>query len=375
MPGRPARGRGRRRAARGTGALPRSVIRGSLRPRTPACASTSSQREQRLPGTPEEVFAFFADALNLEAITPPLLRFEVVTPRPIAMRVGTLIQYRLRLHGVPVIGWLTSIQEWDRPPHRFVDVQVRGPYALWHHTHTFEPLGERRDADARHRALRDRLRPARRAGPPARRGARPRSRSSTSARRQVARRLARGPARRARLARRSSQRTSSCRGSELDRAQTAVVPRSLRPNIMSVGLQGTTPHNRDTRGRRRRITGIASRAHVLHSRSHREGIASANGALVARRARRVQHSDAWGRVPAPRRWQPLPRCTRKARAAAAVARKAMRANGGRRRADEPRAAAAALPTRTRVTAPDAALALRGGREPVEDEVDAGQVAR
>ncbi len=97
-------------------------------------------REQRLPGTPEEVFPFFANARNLEAITPPLLRFEVVTPGAIEMGVGTLIQYRLRLHGVPV-SWLTSIQAWD-PPHRFVDVQVRGPYALWHHTHTFVPHGD-----------------------------------------------------------------------------------------------------------------------------------------------------------------------------------------------------------------------------------------
>jgi ligand-binding SRPBCC domain-containing protein len=98
------------------------------------------QREQLLPGAPEEVFPFFADAFNLEAITPPLLRFHVVTPRPIEMRVGTLIQYRLRLHGVPV-SWLTSIQAWQ-PPHRFVDVQVRGPYALWHHTHEFEAAGD-----------------------------------------------------------------------------------------------------------------------------------------------------------------------------------------------------------------------------------------
>ena len=99
-------------------------------------------REQRLPGAPEEVFAFFGDACNLEAITPPLLRFEVITPRPIPMRPGTIIQYRLRLHGIGV-GWTTSIQEWDpsAPTSRFVDTQVRGPYALWHHTHEFEPDG------------------------------------------------------------------------------------------------------------------------------------------------------------------------------------------------------------------------------------------
>ena len=94
------------------------------------------RREQLLPRPPERVFPFFTDARNLEAITPPLLRFEVVTPGEIPMRVGTLIQYRLKVHGIGV-DWLTSIQEWD-PPHRFVDVQVRGPYALWHHTHSFD---------------------------------------------------------------------------------------------------------------------------------------------------------------------------------------------------------------------------------------------
>lgn len=93
-------------------------------------------REQVLPGSPADVFSFFAQARNLEAITPAFLGFSVITPEPLELRVGTLIQYRLRLHGVP-LSWLTSIQAWERPA-RFVDVQVRGPYALWHHTHTFE---------------------------------------------------------------------------------------------------------------------------------------------------------------------------------------------------------------------------------------------
>ena len=97
------------------------------------------RREQRLPGTPGEVFPFFADAGNLEAITPPSLRFHVETPRPIEMRTGTIIEYRLRLRRVP-IRWLTRIEEWE-PGERFVDMQLAGPYRLWHHTHEFEPDG------------------------------------------------------------------------------------------------------------------------------------------------------------------------------------------------------------------------------------------
>jgi ligand-binding SRPBCC domain-containing protein len=100
-------------------------------------------REQAFAAPPERVFPFFADAVNLESITPPLLRFRVVTPGPILMRAGVLIQYRLRIHGLP-ISWLTSIRDWD-PPHRFVDQQVRGPYALWHHTHEFERVGTDED--------------------------------------------------------------------------------------------------------------------------------------------------------------------------------------------------------------------------------------
>jgi ligand-binding SRPBCC domain-containing protein len=97
------------------------------------------RREQRLPGTPDEVFPFFADAGNLEAITPPFLGFRIVTPRPIAMHVGTIIEYELKLHGLP-ISWLTQIEDWE-PGVRFVDRQLRGPYALWHHTHDFTDGG------------------------------------------------------------------------------------------------------------------------------------------------------------------------------------------------------------------------------------------
>ncbi len=97
-------------------------------------------REQRLPQRPDEAFEFFADALNLERITPPWLGFSVVTRKPIEMRAGTLIDYRLTFHGAS-LSWHTEIALWD-PPRRFVDVQLAGPYRVWHHTHTFEPDGE-----------------------------------------------------------------------------------------------------------------------------------------------------------------------------------------------------------------------------------------
>jgi ligand-binding SRPBCC domain-containing protein len=97
------------------------------------------ERCQRVEVPIDEAFAFYGDARNLERITPPWLGFEVTPPGPIEMGTGTLIEYRLRLHRVPV-RWRTRIEAWE-PPHRFVDAQIKGPYSLWEHTHTFEPDG------------------------------------------------------------------------------------------------------------------------------------------------------------------------------------------------------------------------------------------
>lgn len=92
---------------------------------------------QWVPAPMEECFAFFSDAANLEALTPPFLRFRILTPLPIEMRAGALIEYRLSLLGVP-LPWLTRIADW-RPGRGFTDVQLRGPYAKWVHRHAFTP--------------------------------------------------------------------------------------------------------------------------------------------------------------------------------------------------------------------------------------------
>ena len=93
------------------------------------------EREQFIPRPLDEVFAFFSDAQNLEAITPAFLHFRILTPAPLVLAPGFVMDYRLRLFGVP-LNWRSRIETFD-PPHRFSDVQLRGPYRRWHHVHQF----------------------------------------------------------------------------------------------------------------------------------------------------------------------------------------------------------------------------------------------
>ncbi len=98
------------------------------------------ERRQRVELPLERVFEFYSDARNLEILTPPWMGFEVTTPGPIEMRPGAIIDYRINVHGLPM-RWRTRIEAWE-PPLRFVDVQLRGPYSRWEHTHTFQADGE-----------------------------------------------------------------------------------------------------------------------------------------------------------------------------------------------------------------------------------------
>lgn len=94
------------------------------------------EREQIIKRPIEEVFSFFADAVNLEKITPPELKFHITTPQPIDIKKGTLIEYQLKLRGFP-IKWKTEITQWN-PPFDFVDSALKSPYKQWIHLHTFE---------------------------------------------------------------------------------------------------------------------------------------------------------------------------------------------------------------------------------------------
>jgi len=99
------------------------------------------RQEQWIPRPIDEVFAFFSDPHNLEAITPPWLGFKILSTTSETIAKGTEIRYRLRMHGIP-LHWRTVIRAWNLP-HRFVDLQASGPYRLWYHTHTFEAHGDR----------------------------------------------------------------------------------------------------------------------------------------------------------------------------------------------------------------------------------------
>jgi ligand-binding SRPBCC domain-containing protein len=95
--------------------------------------------EQVVPASLQDTFAFFADAGNLETITPPWLRFHIIAQSTPRIALGTELTYRLRIHRIPVT-WRTRIEEWV-PNERFVDVQLHGPYATWQHTHRFRTEG------------------------------------------------------------------------------------------------------------------------------------------------------------------------------------------------------------------------------------------
>jgi len=92
--------------------------------------------EQQIDRPLDEVFAFFSNAHNLEAITPAWVGFKILTPGNIELAAGATIRYRIKVHGIP-LKWTTVIRRWE-PPHLFVDVQTSGPYRMWHHTHRFE---------------------------------------------------------------------------------------------------------------------------------------------------------------------------------------------------------------------------------------------
>lgn len=92
--------------------------------------------ETLVPRPRSEVFAFFSDAFQLENLTPPFLKFSVLTPKPIDMKPGILIDYQLKVRGIPM-RWQSRISVWE-PENRFVDEQIKGPYKYWHHEHLFE---------------------------------------------------------------------------------------------------------------------------------------------------------------------------------------------------------------------------------------------
>lgn len=115
--------------------LPAGVTQAGCRSDESFRGSELLTREIWVPQPLSEVFPFFAEAQNLEKLTPSWLKFSILSPLPVEMKVGALIDYRIKLYGVPM-RWRTLISAWE-PPFRFVDEQLRGPYSVWWHEHTF----------------------------------------------------------------------------------------------------------------------------------------------------------------------------------------------------------------------------------------------
>lgn len=99
------------------------------------------QKETIIARPVKEIFEFFTNAENLNIITPSFIGFKILTNLPIKMMKGTLIEYRIKLNGIPV-KWKTEITKWD-PPYLFEDTQIKGPYKIWIHEHKFEELGQK----------------------------------------------------------------------------------------------------------------------------------------------------------------------------------------------------------------------------------------
>ena len=98
------------------------------------------RRSITVPGTLETVFNFFNRPENLEKLTPANLKFHILTPSPVTMHNGAVFDYTIGLMGLPM-RWTSNITNYD-PPYHFVDIQLKGPYAYWHHKHSFEPRGD-----------------------------------------------------------------------------------------------------------------------------------------------------------------------------------------------------------------------------------------
>ena len=379
----------------GVAARARAARAGATRsPTTPSCSAASGERRAGPRAQPAGRAALRSEPSpcsptprNLEAITPPWLGFRIVSPRPIELAEGALIEYRLRLHGIPV-RWRTRIEVWE-PPRRFVDVQLSGPYALWHHTHELPSRRRGSDPGPRPGPLPGRLRSARSGGaaavrapgpradlrlsPRGDRGAgqpRGRSRPSSSLTGRSSRRLTSpaspapspGPATSttSRAGKVASSSPIACTGSASPTRPSASRPAEASAANETARVRGRPPAQR--RGRRpsrssargarrredqdlRRLVSVEDRA--ARARDLRRSRRPARGRQAARRRRRAADSadparggprSARRTAPEPRRSAPRPR--RAPRAPGPAAGRRGRTRRGSERRTRRRSAAA-----------------------------------